>query len=147
MQALKMSLSMLTQTITQLVQQITDCNVMNVLPSVLNLASEGLIFIKPLECHFEPVSQSCETQHIKPVTPADFAGDHVLGRAFLNLCGLYITLVPHQFMDDHVKVMWALLFMKGGHATHFIDHHMHSYQTIGSLHYLLLLRSSLQSSA
>jgi hypothetical protein len=60
----------------------------------------------------------------------------VLGRAFLNSCRLYIALVPHQFADNHAKVMWALSFMKGRCAAQFIDHHMHCYQMIGSLSYL-----------
>jgi hypothetical protein len=33
---------------------------------------------------------------------------------FLNSCKLYTALAPHQFMDNHAKIMWALSFMKSG---------------------------------
>jgi hypothetical protein len=74
-------------------------------------------------------------QHLKPTTPNDFLGDRTKGRAFLNSCELYINLVPHQFVDDHTKIMWAFLFMKSDCATRFVDRQMQNYQTVGSLPY------------
>jgi hypothetical protein len=54
---------------------------------------------------------------------------------FLNSCELYITLAPHQFVDDHAKIMWALSFMKSGWAACFVDRQMRAYHNIGSLSY------------
>ena len=71
------------------------------------------------------------------VTPSNFAGDRTKGQAFLNSCKLYLALTPHQFTDDHVKIMWALSFMKSRHASRFIDCQMHDYQSVGSLTYTL----------
>jgi len=36
---------------------------------------------------------------------------------FLNSCSLYIRLAPEQFHDEQEKILWALTFFKGGHAT------------------------------
>ena len=35
---------------------------------------------------------------------------------FLNSCSLYIRLVLEQFCDKQEKILWALMFFKGGHA-------------------------------
>ena len=36
---------------------------------------------------------------------------------FLNSCSLYICLALEQFYDKQEKILWALTFFKGGHAT------------------------------
>jgi hypothetical protein len=46
------------------------------------------------------------------------------GRAFLNLCELYIRLTPTQFTDDHANIMWAFSFMKSNQAAQFVDWQM-----------------------
>jgi hypothetical protein len=56
-------------------------------------------------------------------------------RAVLNSCEFYTALAPHQFTDDQAKIMWALSFMKGGHAAHFVECQMRDYHNIGSLSY------------
>jgi hypothetical protein len=53
---------------------------------------------------------------LKPLTPNDFDGDCLKGRAFLNLCWLYISLCEDQFKDEQAKIHWALSFMKSGRA-------------------------------
>ena len=63
-------------------------------------------------------------RHLKPVSPNDFSGDRTKGQVFLNSCELYINLVPHQFADDHAKIMWAFSFMKSDRAARFIDRQM-----------------------
>ena len=35
---------------------------------------------------------------------------------FLNSCSLYIRLAPEQFCDEQEKILWALMFFKGGRA-------------------------------
>jgi hypothetical protein len=46
-----------------------------------------------------------------------------------------MALAPHQFTDDHAKIMWALSFMKSGHAARFVECQMRGYHNIGSLSY------------
>jgi hypothetical protein len=74
-------------------------------------------------------------QHLTPASQTEFLGDCTKGRAFLNLCEPYINLVPHQFTDDHAKILWAFLFMKSDLAACFMDRQMHNYQEVGSLPY------------
>jgi hypothetical protein len=46
-----------------------------------------------------------------------------------------MNLVPHQFRDDHTRIMWAFSFMKSDHAARFVDCHMRNYQAVRSLPY------------
>jgi hypothetical protein len=55
------------------------------------------------------------------------SGSQNLGQTF--------ALAPHQFADEHAQVMWALSFMKGGQAAHFVGHLMRNYQLSGRLPY------------
>jgi hypothetical protein len=110
-----------------------------VLPSVSNPASEAPRLPQD-ERNLPPVPSSRPTSHpvsgrVKPATPNDFTGERMKGRAFLNSCDLYIGLAPHQFADDHAKVMWALSFMKSGRAARFVDRKMRMYHMVGSLPY------------
>ena len=106
-------------------------------PSVSNPPSEGPDHFR----HYpEPQRESVPKtpsgiRHLKPATPNDFSGDRTKGQAFLNSCELYITLAPHQFVDDSAKIMWALSFMKSDRAARFVDRHMRNYQSVGSLPY------------
>jgi hypothetical protein len=36
---------------------------------------------------------------------------------------------------NHVKIMWAFLFMKSDQVAHFVDRQMHNYQEVGGLPY------------
>jgi Retrotransposon gag protein len=103
-----------------------------VLPSVSNPTDPGSPGPAVHEIHHETLSHD---HHPKPATPADFLGDHTKGQAFLNSCTLYFALAPHQFVDEHVQVMWALSFMKGGRAACFVDRLMRNYQLTGRLPY------------
>ena len=47
----------------------------------------------------------------------DFSGERHNGYVFLNSCSLYICLAPEQFYNEQEKILWALMFFKGGHAT------------------------------
>jgi len=49
--------------------------------------------------------------------PLDFSGERHNGHAFLNFCSLYIHLASEQFHDEEERILWALTFFKGGHAT------------------------------
>jgi hypothetical protein len=80
-----------------------------VLPRVLNPVSEDSNCShhspEPTEECFSESAQQAGNCHIKPATLNNFAGDCMKGRAFLNLCNLYIGLTPTQFADDHAKIM------------------------------------------
>jgi hypothetical protein len=107
----------------------------HVLPSISNPVSE-VPWATPIpETPCEQNLNIGNTQHIKPSCPNEFGGDHTKGQAFLNSCKLYTALIPHQFVDDHTKIMWALSFMKRGCAARFVDHQMRGYHDVGSLSY------------
>jgi hypothetical protein len=86
----------------------------HVFPSILNLGSENPCTTPVPEFPGEQISNMGGTWHIKQACPNEFRGDCMKGCVFLNSCKLYMALVPHQFMDDHAKIMWALSFMKSG---------------------------------
>ena len=48
--------------------------------------------------------------------PLDFNGERHNGCTFLNSCSLYIRLAPEQFHDEQERILWALMFFKGGRA-------------------------------
>jgi len=49
--------------------------------------------------------------------PPNFSRECHNSRVFLNSCSLYICLVPEEFHDEQEKILWALIFFKGGRAT------------------------------
>jgi hypothetical protein len=107
----------------------------NVLPSISNPASKDSCTTPIPETPRERVSSMTDTRHIKPSSPNEFGGDRTKGQAFLNSCELYTALAPHQFVDDQAKIMWALSFMKSGHAARFVERKMWDYHNVGSLSY------------
>jgi len=60
-----------------------------------------------------PVRRTCP----KLFCPLDFNGERHNSCAFLNSCSLYICLAPEQFHDEQERILWALMFFKGGCAT------------------------------
>jgi hypothetical protein len=58
---------------------------------------------------------------LKPSTLNDFDRDRLRGRAFLNLCRLYISLCKDQFKDEQAKIHWALSFMKSRRAALYVN--------------------------
>jgi len=60
-----------------------------------------------------PVRQTCP----KLFCPLDFNGERHNSCAFLNSCSLYICLALEQFHDEQERILWALMFFKGGCAT------------------------------
>jgi hypothetical protein len=93
----------------------------HILPSISNPASKDPCATPIPETPCEQVTNSAGNRHVKPSCPNEFGGDRAKGRAFLNSCELYTALAPHQFVDNHVKIMWALSFMKSGHAARFVE--------------------------
>ena len=55
----------------------------------------------------------------------DFSGERHNGHAFLNSCSLYIRLALEQFHDEQEKILWALMFFKGGCAAKWSENVFH----------------------
>ena len=43
-----------------------------------------------------------------------------MGKAFSTSCQTYIRLCPESFKDDLTNVIWAMSYMKSGHASHWV---------------------------
>jgi hypothetical protein len=113
MQQLEHHVAEMSQMLHKLVALQMAQNTPNVLPSMSNPDCKGSHGSPTPEAPPEQTSNIVNTQHIKPASPNEFNGNCMRGRAFLNSCRLYTALAPHQFTDDHAKIMWVLSFMKG----------------------------------
>jgi hypothetical protein len=60
-----------------------------------------------------------QPSRVKPGVPSHFDGDRAQGRAFLTSCELYISLTQLDFVDEQVRIHWALSYFKGGRAASF----------------------------
>jgi hypothetical protein len=63
--------------------------------------------------------QASHPSRVKPGVPSHFDGDRSQGHAFLTSCELYISLTQSDFVDEQVRIHWALLYFKGGRAASF----------------------------
>jgi hypothetical protein len=66
--------------------------------------------------------QASHPSRVKPGVPSHFDGDRAQGCAFLTSCELYILLTQLDFVDDQVRIHWALSYFKGGRAASFTEH-------------------------
>ena len=67
------------------------------------------------------VRQTCP----KLSCPPNFNGEHHNSCVFLNFCSLYICLAPEQFHDEQKRILWALIFFKGGHTAEWSENVFH----------------------
>jgi hypothetical protein len=71
-----------------------------------------------------PVTTPLKVSHpsrVNPGAPSNFDGDRVQGRAFLTSCELYISLSQSDFIEDQVRIHWALSYFKGRRAATFAE--------------------------
>jgi hypothetical protein len=71
-----------------------------------------------------PVTTPLKASHpsrVNPGAPSNFDGDRVQGHAFLTSCELYILLSQSDFVEDQVRIHWALSYFKGGCAATFAE--------------------------
>jgi hypothetical protein len=71
-----------------------------------------------------PVTTPLKVSHPSRVSlgaPSNFYGDRAQGCAFLMSCELYISLSQSDFVEDQVRIHWALSYFKGGHAVTFAE--------------------------
>jgi hypothetical protein len=66
--------------------------------------------------------QASQPSRVKPGVPSNFDGDRAQGRAFLTSCELYISLTASDFVNEQVRIHWALSYFKGGCAASFAEH-------------------------
>jgi hypothetical protein len=69
--------------------------------------------------------QASPPSRVKAGVPSHFDGDRAQGCAFLTSCELYILLTQSDFVDDQVRIHWALSYFKGGHAASFTERILH----------------------
>jgi hypothetical protein len=62
--------------------------------------------------HVTTPLQASQPSGVKPGVPSHFDGDRVQGRAFLTSCKLYISLTQLDFIDEQVRIHWALSYFK-----------------------------------
>jgi hypothetical protein len=78
----------------------------------------------PLEQPLPPRPAAQPTQggtSLKPAALSEFDSSCHKGCAFLNSCELYMNLALQQFTNETSKVHWALLYMKAGRASLYVD--------------------------
>jgi hypothetical protein len=63
--------------------------------------------------------QASQPSRVKLGVPSNFDGDRVQGRAFITSCELYISLTASDFVDEQVRIHWALSYFKGRRAASF----------------------------
>jgi hypothetical protein len=56
---------------------------------------------------------------VKPGVPSHFDGDRAQGHTFLTFCELYISLTALDFVNEQMRIHWALPYFKGGQAASF----------------------------
>jgi len=61
-----------------------------------------------------PPTPPVRRTHPKLSCPPDFNRERHNGHTFLNSCSLYIRLALEQFHDEQERILWALMFFKGG---------------------------------
>jgi hypothetical protein len=69
--------------------------------------------------HVTTPLQALQPSRVKPGIPSHFDGDRAQGRAFLTSCELSISLTQSDFINEQVRIHWALSCFKGGHAASF----------------------------
>jgi hypothetical protein len=69
--------------------------------------------------------QASHPSRVKPGVPSHFDGDRAQGCAFLTSCELYISLTQLDFVNEQVRIHWALSYFKGGCTASFAEHILH----------------------
>jgi hypothetical protein len=72
--------------------------------------------------HVTTPLQASQPSRVKPGVPSHFDGDRAQGRAFLTSCELYISPTQSDFIDEQVRIHWALSYFKGGCVASFSEH-------------------------
>jgi hypothetical protein len=71
--------------------------------------------------HVTITLQASQPSRVIPGIPNHFDGDRAQGHAFLTSCELYISLTQSDFIDEQVRIHWALSYFKGGRVASFAE--------------------------
>jgi hypothetical protein len=71
--------------------------------------------------HVTTTLQTSQPSRVKPGAPSHFDGDRAQGCTFLTSCELYISLTQLDFIDEQVRIHWALSYFKGGCVASFAE--------------------------
>jgi hypothetical protein len=71
--------------------------------------------------HVNTTLQASQPSRVKLGIPSHFDGDRSQGHAFLTSCELYISLTQSDFIDEQVRIHWALSYFKGRRAASFTE--------------------------
>jgi hypothetical protein len=71
--------------------------------------------------HVTTALSASQPSRVKPGVPSHFDRDRAQGCAFLTSCKLYISPTQSDFVDEQVRIHWALSYFKGGHAASFAE--------------------------
>jgi hypothetical protein len=55
------------------------------------------------------------------VLPPKFDGNQQHGQAFINACQAFFRLQPDQFLDEQIKIQWAMTYMSQGCAQRWVN--------------------------
>ena len=102
------TLAALTAQLQQLMQLVANSTFL----AVLNTPPLPVLSLPTSPSPTPTAQQTCS----KLFSPPDFSGERHNGCIFLNSCSLYIRLAPEQFYNEQEKILWALMFFKGGHV-------------------------------
>ena len=107
--------------LTAQLQQLTQLVANPLLPAIPNTPSPPVLFppVSPF-----PTLLAWRTRP-KLSCPLNFNREHYNGRTFLNFYSLYIHLAPEQFHDEQERILWALMFFKGGCAAKWSENVFH----------------------
>jgi hypothetical protein len=83
--------------------------------------------------HVTTPLQALQPSRVKPGAPSHFDGDRAQGRAFLASCKLCISLTQSDFIDEQVRIHWALSYFKGGHTANFAESILRQEMRLGKM--------------
>jgi hypothetical protein len=72
--------------------------------------------------HITTPLQALQPSRVKLGIPSHFDGDRAQGHTFLTSCKLYISLTQSNFVNEQVRIHWALSYFKGRCAASFTEH-------------------------
>jgi hypothetical protein len=78
----------------------------------------------PPPASLPPVTTPLKVSHpsrVTPGAPSNFDGDRAQEHMFLMSCELYISLSQSDFIEDQVRIHWALSYFKGGRVANFAE--------------------------
>jgi hypothetical protein len=65
--------------------------------------------------------KASQPSKVSPGVPSNSDGYRAQGCTFIMSCELYISLTASDFVDEQVRIHWALSYFKDGHAVSFSE--------------------------